>query len=141
MRAAIVGSTQTSMMRSTVSGRVTRTTARPPAAKLFTHLQPRDELACRRDRVFLIADADAFTGRRLAETIGMLPRLLLRKPPRRIETRIEDYLRFATDPNTSFDNNAVEREISMVELGTAARIGDVDDERVLVGGVCDPTGD
>jgi len=55
--------------------------------------------------------------------------------------RIEDYLRFATDPNTSFDNNAVEREISMVELGTAARIGDVDDERVLVGGVCDPTGD
>lgn len=25
--------------------------------------------------------------------------------------------------------------------GTAARIGDVDDERVLVGGACDPTGD
>jgi transposase len=35
---------------------------------------------------------------------------------RRIGSRIEDYLRFATDPNTPFDNNAAEREIRMAKL-------------------------
>ncbi|WAM20042.1 IS66 family transposase [Rhodococcus sp. JS3073] len=35
---------------------------------------------------------------------------------RRMGTRIEDYLRFATDPNTPFDNNAAQREIRMVKL-------------------------
>lgn len=35
---------------------------------------------------------------------------------RRIGNRIEDYLRFATDPNTPFDNNAAEREIRMAKL-------------------------
>jgi transposase len=35
---------------------------------------------------------------------------------RRIGTRIEDYLRFATDPNVPFDNNAAEREIRMAKL-------------------------
>ena len=35
---------------------------------------------------------------------------------RRITARIEDYLRFATDPHAPFDNNAAEREIRMAKL-------------------------
>ena len=35
---------------------------------------------------------------------------------RRITNRIEDYLRFATDPRTPWDNNAAEREIRMAKL-------------------------
>jgi transposase len=35
---------------------------------------------------------------------------------RRINNRIEDYLRFATDPRTPWDNNAAEREIRMAKL-------------------------
>ena len=35
---------------------------------------------------------------------------------RRIKTRIEDYLRFATDPLVPWDNNAAEREIRMAKL-------------------------
>lgn len=35
---------------------------------------------------------------------------------RRITIRIEDYLRFATDPHAPFDNNAAEREIRMAKL-------------------------
>lgn len=35
---------------------------------------------------------------------------------RRIDHRIEDYLRFATDPRTPWDNNAAEREIRMAKL-------------------------
>ena len=35
---------------------------------------------------------------------------------RRINTRIEDYLRFATDPLVPWDNNAAEREIRMAKL-------------------------
>ncbi|MGB2950685.1 MAG: IS66 family transposase [Rhodococcus sp. (in: high G+C Gram-positive bacteria)] len=35
---------------------------------------------------------------------------------RRIGTRIDDYLRFACDPNAPFDNNAAEREIRMAKL-------------------------
>ncbi len=35
---------------------------------------------------------------------------------RRIGHRIEDYLRFATDPNTPLHNNAAEREIRMAKL-------------------------
>lgn len=34
----------------------------------------------------------------------------------RIANRIEDYLRFATDPRAPFDSNAVEREIRMAKL-------------------------
>ena len=34
----------------------------------------------------------------------------------RIETRIEDYLRFLADPQIPFDNNASEREIRMCKL-------------------------
>jgi len=35
---------------------------------------------------------------------------------RRIDRRIEDYLRFATDPRAPWDNNAAEREIRMAKL-------------------------
>jgi transposase len=35
---------------------------------------------------------------------------------RRITNRIEDYLRFATDPRSPWDNNAAEREIRMAKL-------------------------
>ena len=35
---------------------------------------------------------------------------------RRINHRIEDYLRFATDPRSPWDNNAAEREIRMAKL-------------------------
>jgi transposase len=35
---------------------------------------------------------------------------------RRIHRRIEDYLRFATDPRVPFDNNAAERDIRMVKI-------------------------
>ena len=35
---------------------------------------------------------------------------------RRIRRRIEDYLRFATDPRVPFDNNAAERDIRMVKI-------------------------
>ena len=35
---------------------------------------------------------------------------------RRIDNRIEDYLRFATDPRSPWDNNAAEREIRMAKL-------------------------
>jgi transposase len=35
---------------------------------------------------------------------------------RRINTRIDDYLRFATDPDVPWDNNAAEREIRMAKL-------------------------
>lgn len=35
---------------------------------------------------------------------------------RRIVNRIEDYLRFATDPRSPWDNNAAEREIRMAKL-------------------------
>src|SRR4051794_23087656 len=35
---------------------------------------------------------------------------------RRIRRRIEDYLRFATDPRTPFDNNPAERDIRMVKI-------------------------
>jgi len=35
---------------------------------------------------------------------------------RRITNRIEDYLRFATDPRAPWDNNAAEREIRMAKL-------------------------
>ena len=45
-------------------------------------------------------------------TVGNKHRALAR----RIGNRIEDYLRFATDPLTPFDNNAAEREIRMAKL-------------------------
>src|SRR4051794_7589128 len=35
---------------------------------------------------------------------------------RRLRRRIEDYLRFATDPRVPFDNNAAERDIRMVKI-------------------------
>jgi len=35
---------------------------------------------------------------------------------RRIRRRIEDYLRFATDPRVPFDNNPAERDIRMVKI-------------------------
>jgi transposase len=35
---------------------------------------------------------------------------------RRLITREEDYLRFTTDPQVSFDNNAAEREIRMIKV-------------------------
>lgn len=35
---------------------------------------------------------------------------------RRINTRIEDYLRFAINPIVPFDNNAAEREVRMAKL-------------------------
>jgi transposase len=35
---------------------------------------------------------------------------------RRIRRRIDDYLRFATDPRVPFDNNPAERDIRMVKI-------------------------
>ena len=35
---------------------------------------------------------------------------------RRIRRRLEDYLRFATDPRTPFDNNPAERDLRMVKI-------------------------
>ena len=44
-------------------------------------------------------------------------RLALRRTlARRIDRRIEDYLRFATDPRSPWDNNAAERKIRMAKL-------------------------
>ena len=44
--------------------------------------------------------------------VGAMHRALAR----RIENRIEDYLRFSTDPRSPWDNNAAEREIRMAKL-------------------------
>src|SRR4051794_37111271 len=35
---------------------------------------------------------------------------------RRIRRRLDDYLRFATDPRVPFDNNAAERDIRMAKI-------------------------
>ena len=35
---------------------------------------------------------------------------------RRIQRRVEDYLRFATDPRVPFDNNQAERDIRMAKI-------------------------
>ncbi|GAA4803672.1 hypothetical protein GCM10023353_02500 [Tomitella cavernea] len=45
-------------------------------------------------------------------TVGAKHRALAR----RITSRIDDYLRFAVDPQTPFDNNPAEREIRMAKL-------------------------
>ncbi len=37
-------------------------------------------------------------------------------PARRLSNRVDDYLRFTTDPQISFDNNAAEREIWVIKL-------------------------
>src|SRR3954447_26089545 len=54
-----------------------------------------------------------------AGAVGRRHRALARPPPpppRRIHRRIDDYLRFATDPRVPFDNNPAERDIRMAKL-------------------------
>ncbi|MFQ6332152.1 IS66 family transposase, partial [Nocardia sp. CWNU-33] len=43
---------------------------------------------------------------------------------RRLLARQDDYLRFTTNLAIPPDNNGSERDIRMIKLGTAARIGD-----------------
>jgi len=67
-------------------------------------------LALRRE--LLLHAARIGTGTSTPGPVGAKHRALAR----RIDNRIEDYLRFATDPRSPWDNNAAEREIRMAKL-------------------------
>ncbi len=54
--------------------------------------------------------------RAAAPSRGALSAFKHRALARRIHTRIEDYLRFASNPIVPFDNNPAEREVRMAKL-------------------------
>jgi transposase len=75
-----------------------------------------------------LPDADTLAGhRRLIVSAALIGASAEGAPPgavgrrhralaRRIRRRIDDYLRFATDPRTPFDNNPAERDLRMVKI-------------------------
>jgi len=82
------------------------------AIKTMTEDGPVDpgRLACHRELLVHAARIGAATP--TPGPVGAKHRALAR----RIDHRIEDYLRFATDPRSPWDNNAAEREIRMAKL-------------------------
>jgi transposase len=75
-----------------------------------------------------LPDADTLAGhRRLIVSAALIGASAEGAPPgavgrrhralaRRIHRRLDDYLRFATDPRTPFDNNPAERDLRMVKI-------------------------
>src|SRR4051812_42090281 len=71
-----------------------------------------DTLAAHRRLIVSAALIGALTEAGPPGTVGRRHRALAR----RIRRRLDDYLRFATDPRVPFDNNQAERDIRMVKI-------------------------
>ena len=82
------------------------------AIKKMTDDGTLDPVRLTRHRELLVHAARIGTATPIPGPVGAKHRALAR----RINNRIEDYLRFATDPRTPWDNNTAEREIRMAKL-------------------------
>jgi hypothetical protein len=82
------------------------------AIKTMTEDGTVDPARLARHRELLVHAARIGTATPTPGPVGAKHRALAR----RITNRIEDYLRFATDPRSPWDNNAAEREIRMAKL-------------------------
>src|SRR5665647_3162539 len=98
-----------------------QTTPAPDLTRRVTPQNPRSQhyhhdfaeaLTCHRRRELLVHAARIGATTPTPGPVGAKHRALAR----RIDRRIEDYLRFATDPRAPWDNNAAEREIRMAKL-------------------------